>query len=100
MRDDFHLIEVFSSLQVCEGVIFLVDGTKGLQSQSLAYFQIAKNMNLFILPVINKLDLISDFQLKLVKKQIIDLVKCDENIITCISAKTGKNVDLLFKKII
>src|SRR5438105_11703985 len=51
------MYEVSRSLAACEGVILLVDATQGIQAQTLAYYQIAKNLNLKILPVINKIDL-------------------------------------------
>ena len=49
--------EVSRSLAACEGVILLIDSTKGVQAQTLAYLNAAKNLNLTFLPVINKIDL-------------------------------------------
>lgn len=95
---DFHY-EVSRSLATCEGVILLVDATKGIQAQTLAYYEIAKKLNLKILPVINKIDL-PFAQLPATKKQLIELLNCQEDDITLISAKTGHNVELLIKKII
>src|SRR5204862_6983720 len=71
------MYEVSSSLAACEGVILLVDATKGIQAQTLAYYEIAKNLNLKILPVINKVDL-PHAQLESVKSQLIELLKCQE----------------------
>src|SRR5947208_17058499 len=51
------MYEVSRSLAACEGVILLVDATKGIQAQTLAYYEIAKNLKLKVLPVINKIDL-------------------------------------------
>ncbi len=93
------MYEVSRSLAACEGVILLVDASKGIQAQTLAYYGIAKSLNLKILPVINKIDLPSA-QLSMVKSQLIELLGCQENDIVLISAKTGKNVDLLCQKII
>ncbi|MDR1670368.1 MAG: GTP-binding protein [Spiroplasmataceae bacterium] len=93
------MYEVSRSLAACEGVILLVDATKGIQAQTLAYYQIAKNLNLKILPVINKIDLPSA-QLETTKGQLIDLLNCQENDICLISAKSGINIDLLLEKII
>jgi len=93
------MYEVSRSLVACEGVLLLVDATKGIQAQSLAYYQIAKNLNLKILPVINKIELPSA-QLTTTKNQLIELLSCQESDIALISAKTGKNVELLLKKII
>ena len=93
------MYEVSRSLAVCEGVILLVDATKGIQAQTLAYYETAKNLNLKILPVINKVDL-PHAQLDKTKKQLIELLNCQENDICLISAKTGQNIDLLLEKII
>jgi len=93
------MYEVSRSLAACEGVILLVDATKGIQAQTLAYYEIAQSLNLKILPVINKIDL-PHAQLETTQKQLIELLNCQENDICLISAKSGKNVDLLLKKII
>jgi GTP-binding protein LepA len=93
------MYEVSRSLAACEGVILLVDSTKGIQAQTLAYYEIAKNLGLKILPTINKIDLPSA-QLETTKNQLIELLNCQENDICLISAKTGKNIDLLLEKII
>ncbi|CAG8445082.1 18102_t:CDS:2 [Cetraspora pellucida] len=93
------MYEVSRSLAACEGVILLVDATKGIQAQTLAYYEIAKKLNLKILPTINKIDL-PHAQLETTKDQLIELLNCQENDICLISAKTGKNIDLLLEKII
>ncbi|MCE8162654.1 MAG: GTP-binding protein [Candidatus Moeniiplasma glomeromycotorum] len=93
------MYEVSRSLAACEGVILLVDATQGIQAQTLAYYEIAKGLNLKILPVINKID--SPLaQLTTTKNQLIELLKCSESDICLISAKTGQNIDLLCQKII
>ncbi|CAJ0914606.1 1317_t:CDS:2 [Entrophospora sp. SA101] len=91
--------KVSRSLAACEGVILLVDATKGIQAQTLAYYEIAKNLNLKVLPVINKMDLPSA-QLSMVKNQLVELLDCQASDICLISAKTGQNVDLLLEKIV
>jgi len=93
------MYEVSRSLAACEGVLLLVDATKGIQAQTLAYYEIAKSLDLKILPIINKIDLPSA-QLGSTKKQLIDLLACQENDICLISAKSGQNIDLLLNKII
>src|ERR1043166_7007390 len=93
------MYEVSRSLAACEGVILLVDAVKGIQAQTLAYYEIAKNLNLKILPVINKIDL-PHAQVEKVQDQLIELLNCSPQDICLISAKTGKNVDLLLEKII
>src|SRR3989339_233226 len=53
---DFNY-EVSRSLAAVEGAILLVDATQGVQAQTLANFQLAKEQGLTIIPVINKIDL-------------------------------------------
>ena len=93
------MYEVSRSLAACEGVILLVDATKGIQAQTLAYYEIAKSLSLKILPVINKVDL-PHAQVEKVQEQLKELLNCSTESICLISAKTGKNVDLLLEKII
>src|SRR6266516_1982450 len=69
------MYEVSRSLAACEGVILLVDATKGIQAQTLAYYEIAKNLNLKILPVINKVDL-PHAQIEKVQDQLKELLNC------------------------
>lgn len=91
--------EVVLSLAVCEGVILLVDATRGIQAQTLFYYNIAKNLQLKILPVISKVDLASS-QIELVQKQLVKLLNCLVEDILLISSKTGYNIDVLFEKIV
>jgi len=93
------MYEVSRSLAACEGAILLVDAVKGIQAQTLSYCEIAKNLNLKVLPVINKIDL-PHAQLDTTKNQLIELLNCQGEDICLISAKTGKNINLLLKKII
>ena len=95
---DFHY-EVSRSLATCEGVILLVDAIKGIQAQTLTYYEIARQQGLKILPVINKIDL-PHAQIEKVQAQLIELLNCSPEDICLISAKTGKNVDLLLEKIV
>ncbi|RHZ37610.1 GTP-binding protein [endosymbiont GvMRE of Glomus versiforme] len=95
---DFHY-EVSRSLATCEGVILLVDSIKGIQAQTLTYYEIARQQGLKIIPVINKIDL-PHAQIEKVQNQLIELLNCSRENICLISAKTGKNVDLLLEKII
>src|SRR3954468_15275826 len=88
------MYEVSRSLAACEGIILLVDATQGIQAQTLAYYEIAKSLNLKIVPVINKID--SPLaQLETTKNQLIELLGCEESDLCLISAKTGQNINLL-----
>jgi GTP-binding protein LepA len=95
---DFHY-EVSRSLATCEGVILLVDAIKGIQAQTLTYYEIARQQGLKIIPVINKIDL-PHAQIEKVQDQLMELLGCSREDICLISAKTGKNVNLLLEKIV
>jgi len=49
--------EVSRSLAACEGALLLVDATQGIEAQTLANANLAKQNNLVIIPIINKIDL-------------------------------------------
>lgn len=105
----FHLIdtpghvdftyEVSRSLAACEGALLLVDATQGIQAQTLANVYMAMENNLEIVPIINKVDLISADPER-VKKEIQDMIGIDTSDAIMISAKTGLNIDKVIHAII
>ena len=46
--------EVSRSLAACDGAVLLVDAAQGVQAQTLSVFNLAKDLGLVIIPVINK----------------------------------------------
>ncbi len=52
--------EVTRALSVCEGVILLIDVSKGIQAQTISNYNKAKERNLTVLVAINKIDLCLD----------------------------------------
>ena len=91
--------EVSRSLAACEGVILLVDASTGIQAQTMAHYSQIKKHNLVIIPVINKIDLITA-DTDAVKKQLTDNFHFAEKEIISISAKNSTNIDQVFKTII
>jgi len=91
--------EVSRSLSACDGVILLVDATQGLEAQTIAHFNVARDLGLKIIPVINKIDLPSA-DTDAVKKDLSELLEIDSSEILNVSAKSGIGVDELIEKII
>ena len=91
--------EVSRTLAACEGAILLVDATQGIQAQTVAHFREAKKENLTVIPVINKIDLDSA-NVDLVSKELIETFGFNKEEILRISAKSGKNVELLLSEIV
>ena len=80
--------EVSRSLAAVEGAILLVDATRGIQAQTMSNLEMAQRQDLFIIPVINKIDL-SGARVDEVSKEISDLLHVDGENILKISAKYG-----------
>jgi GTP-binding protein LepA len=78
--------EVSRSLAACEGALLVVDASQGIEAQTVSNLYLAIDANLTIIPVINKIDLPSA-SVDNVKKQIIELLGCDEEDIILASAK-------------
>jgi len=91
--------EVSRSLAAVEGVVLLVDATKGVQAQTLSNLYLAIEQDLVIIPVVNKVDLPNADAPK-VKKEIIHVLGCKEEEIFEVSGKTGMGVDKLLEEIV
>ncbi len=91
--------EVSRSLQAVETAILVVDATQGIQAQTLANVYLALEQDLYIIPVINKIDLPAA-DVKKVEDQIINLLGCGREEIIGVSAKTGLNVEQVLDAII
>ena len=91
--------EVSRSLAACEGALLLVDATQGVQAQTLANMYLAVDNDLWILPIINKIDLPSAM-IDTCKKEITNRLGLDGNDCCLISAKTGQGVHNVLEKIV
>ncbi|MFA5090444.1 MAG: translation elongation factor 4 [Candidatus Omnitrophota bacterium] len=91
--------EVSKSLTACEGAILLVDAGQGIEAQTVANYYLAKENNLRIIPVINKIDLTS-IDLSAVKEQIVDVLGFKEEEIILASAKEGIGVEEILERIV
>ncbi|KXK09393.1 MAG: Elongation factor 4 [Microgenomates bacterium OLB23] len=91
--------EVERTLACVEGVVLLVDATKGIQAQTIAHTYKAIEQNLEIIPVINKIDM-PQAQIESTKKQLVQFLGVAEDSIRMISAKTGTGVKELLEEVI
>lgn len=91
--------EVSRSLNAVESAILVVDATQGIQAQTLANVYLALEQDLYIIPVINKVDLPAA-NVEKVTAEIVNLLGCETEEIIAVSAKTGLNVEAVLERII
>lgn len=91
--------EVSRSLQAVETAVLVVDATQGIQAQTLANVYLALEQDLYIIPVINKVDLPAA-NVEKVTAQIVNLLGCKPEEIIPVSAKTGLNIERILDRII
>ncbi len=91
--------EVSRSLQAVETAVVVVDATQGIQAQTLANVYLALEQDLYIIPVINKIDLPAA-DVEKVSLQLMNLLGCEPEDIIAVSGKTGLNVDKILDAII
>ena len=91
--------EVSRSLSACEGAILIVDAAQGIEAQTLANTYLASDNGLEILPVLNKIDLISADPDR-VKQEIEDVIGIPAMDAPCISAKNDINIPEVLERIV
>ncbi|WP_349401837.1 translation elongation factor 4 [Candidatus Phytoplasma solani] len=91
--------EVSRSLVACEGALLVIDAAQGIQAQTLANVYLAKDNNLAIIPVLNKVDLPSA-DIPKVKEEIQEILNIDPNLAIIASGKTGIGVIDILERII
>ena len=91
--------EVSRSLAACEGALLVVDAGQGVEAQTLANCYTALEMNLEVVPVLNKIDL-PQAEPERVAEEIEDIVGIDAMDAVRCSAKTGLGVDDVLEEIV
>jgi len=91
--------EVSRALASCEGVLILVDASQGVEAQTLANLYAALEHDLTIVPVINKIDLLSA-DIDRVKEQIETELGLDAEKALLCSAKEGTGIDEILEAVI
>src|SRR5689334_3749653 len=91
--------EVSRSLAACEGALLIVDASQGVEAQTLANVYQALDLDLEIVPVINKIDLPAA-EPDRVKQQIEDVIGLDASNAILASGKSGEGVPDLLEAIV
>jgi GTP-binding protein LepA len=91
--------EVSRSLAACEGALLVVDAGQGVEAQTLANCYTAMEMNLEVVPILNKIDL-PQAEPERVAEEIEDIVGIDAMEAVRCSAKTGLGVDDVLEEIV
>ncbi len=91
--------EVSRSLAACEGALLIVDASQGVEAQTLANVYQALDLDLEIVPVINKIDLPAA-EPDRVKQQIEDVIGLDASQAILASGKTGEGITDLLEAIV
>lgn len=91
--------EVSRSLAACEGAVLVVDASQGVEAQTVANSYLAADLDLELVPVLNKIDLPSA-RPEQVKKELEDTIGINAGDAVPLSAKTGEGVPELLERII
>lgn len=91
--------EVSRSLAACEGAVLIVDAAQGIEAQTLANVYLALDNSLEVVPVINKIDLVSADPER-TKDEIESVIGLDASDAPLISAKNSLNIQHVFDKIV
>ncbi|CAM2938431.1 translation elongation factor 4 [Vibrio rarus] len=91
--------EVSRSLAACEGALLVVDAGQGVEAQTLANCYTAIEMDLEVVPILNKIDLPAADPER-VSEEIEEIVGIDAMEAVRCSAKTGLGVDEVLEEIV
>jgi GTP-binding protein LepA len=91
--------EVSRSLSACEGALLVVDASQGVEAQTVANCYTALDLNVEVLPVLNKMDL-PQADPDTAKAEIEDVIGIDATDAIPCSAKTGMGVDEILEAIV
>ncbi|AXN32390.1 elongation factor 4 [Vibrio coralliilyticus] len=91
--------EVSRSLAACEGALLVVDAGQGVEAQTLANCYTAIEMDLEVVPILNKIDLPAADPER-VAEEIEEIVGIDAMEATRCSAKTGLGIEDVLENIV
>ena len=91
--------EVSRSLSACEGALLVVDASQGVEAQTVANCYTALDLNVEVVPVLNKIDLPSADPDNAIR-EIEDVIGIDASDAIRCSAKTGMGVEDVLEALI
>jgi len=91
--------EVSRALQACEGAVLVVDASQGVEAQTLANLYLAMGNDLEVIPVVNKIDLVSA-QPDAVAQEVEEILGTPAEDVLRISAKEGTNVAAVLEAVV
>jgi GTP-binding protein LepA len=91
--------EVSRALAACQGALLVVDASQGIEAQTLANVYLALELDLAIIPVVNKIDLASA-EPERVAQEICEVVGFKHDEVLFVSAKDGTGVPELLEAIV
>jgi GTP-binding protein LepA len=91
--------EVSRSLSACEGALLVVDASQGVEAQTVANCYTALDLNVEVVPVLNKIDLPSADP-ENARQEIEDVIGIDATDAVLASAKTGLGVADILESVI
>jgi GTP-binding protein LepA len=91
--------EVSRSLSACEGALLVVDASQGVEAQTVANCYTALDLNVEVIPVLNKIDLPSADPDNAIR-EIEDVIGIDATDAVRCSAKTGMGVEDVLEALI
>ena len=91
--------EVSRSLSACEGALLVVDASQGVEAQSVANCYTAINLDLEVVPVLNKIDLPAADPDR-VAQEIEDIIGIDATDAVHCSAKAGIGIEDLLEQLV
>jgi GTP-binding protein LepA len=91
--------EVSRSLSACEGALLVVDASQGVEAQTVANCYTALDLNVEVVPVLNKIDLPSADPENAIS-EIEDVIGIDATDAVRCSAKTGLGVEEVLEALI
>ncbi|MCM0158291.1 GTP-binding protein [Candidatus Nardonella dryophthoridicola] len=90
--------EVYKYIISCEGVLLLIDSTKGIEAQTLSIYNYIKTKNITIIIIITKIDS-KNSNINKTLNEIKNILNINENIILC-SAKKNYGIKKILNNII